>query len=301
MSLPVTAMSDRDVLCLQVNVDGSLGSCCNEMDLWEANSMATALTPHPCNGLGEFTCTGSACSSLCDPNGCDFNPFRMGNHTLYGPNAIVDTTQKFTVVTQFITSDNTATGTLTEIRRFYVQNGRVIPNSNVNIAGIPAGNSITQNFCTTKEKVLGDATYFDTYGGLAQMGRSLARGAVLVMSLWDDLSGGMTWLDGTVGSSASTPGAQRGACTGKVSANPAAAVIFSNIKVGDIGTVSTPLPPPPPPPPTSPPSSVSSASPTSAPHSSASSVGSTLPPPSPSQVAAHYAQWYVRASVLRMW
>ena len=24
-------------------------TCCAEMDIWEANSMATAYTPHPCN------------------------------------------------------------------------------------------------------------------------------------------------------------------------------------------------------------------------------------------------------------
>jgi cellulase len=28
----------------------SQGACCNEMDLWEANANATALTPHPCEG-----------------------------------------------------------------------------------------------------------------------------------------------------------------------------------------------------------------------------------------------------------
>lgn len=162
----------------------------------------------------------------------------MGNHSLYGPGAIVDTTKPFTVVTQFLTNDNTATGTLVQINRIYVQGGRVISNSNVNIPNLAVQNSITQDFCTNKEKVLGDASFFDTYGGLAQMGKSLARGAVLVMSLWDDLSGGMTWLDGLTGTDASTPGAQRGACT-SVSADSNAAVAFSNIKVGDLGSTFT--------------------------------------------------------------
>merc|ERR1719195_2378215 len=28
---------------------GKYGSCCAEMDIWEANSMANAYTPHPCD------------------------------------------------------------------------------------------------------------------------------------------------------------------------------------------------------------------------------------------------------------
>ena len=273
--LPIYIRGIARLISYQTNFDGSLGSCCNEMDIWEANSEATALTPHPCDVTGEFICSGSECSNLCDPDGCDFNPYRMGNHSLYGPGSIVDTTKPFTVVTQFITNDNTATGTLVQINRLYVQNGKVIQNSNVNIPGLAAQNSITQDFCTTKEKVLGDATYFDQYGGLAQMGRSLARGAVLVMSLWDDLSGGMTWLDGLEGSNPATPGAERGPCTGGVSADSAATVIFSNIKVGVIGSTfsgSVPVVPPPP-------------------HSSESVPPSSVPVAVPTATAAHYAQW----------
>ncbi len=43
----------------------------------------------------------------------------------------IDTTQKITVVTQFLTSDGTDNGDLKEVRRFYVQNGQVIQNSKV--------------------------------------------------------------------------------------------------------------------------------------------------------------------------
>ena len=32
---------------------GHFGSCCAEMDIWEANSMATAYTPHTCGIPGE--------------------------------------------------------------------------------------------------------------------------------------------------------------------------------------------------------------------------------------------------------
>lgn len=66
---------------------------------------------------------------------CDFNSFRMGNTSFYGPGSMVNTNARMTVVTQFITADNTDSGMLKEIRRLYVQNGRVIQNSKVNIPG----------------------------------------------------------------------------------------------------------------------------------------------------------------------
>ena len=120
------------------------GSCCNEMDIREANRAATAFTPHPCNIAGTYACTGGLCGAgtyhdegVCDEEGCDFNSYRMGSETFYGPNLIVDTTKPFTVVTQFITSDGTAAGTLSQINRLYVQNGVVIQNSKVTIPTSP--------------------------------------------------------------------------------------------------------------------------------------------------------------------
>lgn len=53
----------------------------------------------------------------------------MGDTSFYGSGKTVDTTKPFTIVTQFITADGTDTGSLSEIKRFYVQNGQTIPNS----------------------------------------------------------------------------------------------------------------------------------------------------------------------------
>lgn len=66
---------------------------------------------------------------MCDKDGCDFNSFRMGDESFFGNGLQVDTSKPFTVVTQWITSDNTSNGDLVEIRRLYVQNGKVIMNS----------------------------------------------------------------------------------------------------------------------------------------------------------------------------
>jgi len=229
---------------------GNFGSCCNEMDIWEANSISAAYTPHPCTVTGQTECTGTACGttsrygSACDPDGCDFNSYRQGNTGFYGPGKTVDTTKPFTIVTQFLTSDNTSTGTLTEIRRLYVQNGVVIQNSQSTIAGV-TGNSITTAYCDAQKTVFGDTNDFDTKGGLATMGKSLARGAVLVLSVWDDYAVNMLWLDSDypTTSAASAPGVARGSCAttsgapADVEKNAASAsVTYSNIKIGPIGS-----------------------------------------------------------------
>lgn len=222
------------------------------MDLWEANNAATAFTPHPCNITGPYTCSGTLCGAgddrydgVCDEDGCDFNAYRLGSHGFYGPHSKVDTTRNFTVVTQFITSNNRATGALTQIRRLYVQDGRVIENSNTNVKGIPTTNHITDSFCTAEKAVLGGPDAFAAQGGLTGIGHALGRGMVLVFSIWDDAGTGMLWLDGVypTTSNATDPGVARGACS-PTSGNvtelalqyPDAAVTFSNIKVGDIGS-----------------------------------------------------------------
>ncbi|KAG6810100.1 Exoglucanase [Tricholoma furcatifolium] len=170
---------------------GNDGACCNAMDVWEANSISAAVTPHPCRSNGLTVCTGTACgtedryATECDPEGCDFNSYRMGDQRFYGPGMTVDTTKKFTVVTQFISSNGTASGDLAEIRRLYVQNGVVIQNSNTHIPGMSTYNSITENFCKDQKAAFGDRTQFQSKGGLKQLGTAAKNGMVLVLSLWD--------------------------------------------------------------------------------------------------------------------
>jgi cellulose 1,4-beta-cellobiosidase len=232
---------------------GPYGTCCNEMDVWEANSVSAAFTPHPCTVQGQTLCTGdTACgttsrySSVCDPDGCDFNSYRMGDTTFYGAGMTVDTTKPFTIVTQFLTDTGTATGTLSEIRRLYVQNGKVIQNSNVNIPGLSSTyDSITTPYCTAQVAAFGDTPDFAAKGGLANMSKAMASGMVLVLSLWDDYAVDMLWLDSDypTTSSTTTPGVARGSCA-TTSGVPAtievteanASVTYSNIKFGDIGS-----------------------------------------------------------------
>lgn len=150
---------------------GHYGTCCAEMDIWEANRFATQLTAHSCNKPGYYRCEGVDCGDndkgqrqdgVCDKDGCDFNPYRMGDKTFYGPNEYyqVDTTKPFQVVTQFITSDGTDNGDLVEIRRFYVQNGKRIANSKTNVPGLGKYDSLSDNNCNAQKNVFSETNKF---------------------------------------------------------------------------------------------------------------------------------------------
>lgn len=232
---------------------GQYGTCCNEMDVWEANSMATAFTPHVCTVQGQTRCSGTQCGDdpnnryggLCDKDGCDFNSYRMGDQTFFGVGKTVDSSKPFTVVTQWVTADNTSTGALTEIRRLYVQDGKVIQNSQAKFPNFKGYDSVSDDFCNAQKTLFGDKNAFEANGGMKSMGTAVENGVVLVLSLWDDYAARMLWLDSDypVNASTSTPGVARGACpttsgvpTQVESQYPNAYVQYSNIRYGDIGS-----------------------------------------------------------------
>lgn len=222
------------------------------MDIWEANRAATAFTPHPCNVTGVYKCNGALCGNadryagVCDKDGCDYNPYRLGQTTFYQPNATVDTMRPFTVVTQFLTTTGDATGDLREIRRLYVQDGKVIENALIRVPGFDKGNSLTDEFCAKEKETFGGVNAFKQQGGMKGMGESLKRGVVLVMSIWNDASTNMKWLDGTFPPDkdpAKDPGVARGPCKANeglastmMTESPWVQVTFANVKVGEIGS-----------------------------------------------------------------
>ncbi|GMF20091.1 unnamed protein product [Phytophthora lilii] len=238
---------------------GEYGSCCAEMDIWESNSISNAYTSHPCSVTssagGSYRCESEIeCGSgdsrydgVCDKDGCDFNPYRMGNQTFFGPGSdfTIDTTNSFTVVTRFITDDGTATGTLSEITRYYVQNDVSYEMPYATWSGIEDMNSLTESQCSTAKTEFGDEDDHKAMGGLEQLGLAMKRGMVLTMSLWTDSAAYCLWLDSDypVTADVSDPGVSRGTCattTGipddVISEQPDATVVFSNIRFGDIGT-----------------------------------------------------------------
>jgi len=192
---------------------GRFGHCCAEMDLWEANSRATAYTAHPCGSEGSHKCEGEACKSACDQSGCGFNSFRNGDENFYGPGSefTLDTSRPFTVVTQWITADGTDDGELADIRRLYVQDGRLITNSDAKALGGGVGNSLSEKYCAAAHEAFGDGDAFASGGaGFKNIGAAAERGMVLALSVWADVKSHMAWLDSTLGHGA---GATRGPCS----------------------------------------------------------------------------------------
>jgi cellulose 1,4-beta-cellobiosidase len=233
---------------------GKYGTCCHEMDIWESNKISQAVTPHSCNAKGQTRCENPKdCgdgddrqNGICDKDGCDLATYRLGETQFFGPNSTftVDSSKKITVVTQFITSDNTVNGDLVDIKRFYVQNGKTIQSPQFTLGG-KQFNSITDEFCAAQKKEFGDENTFSARGGLKSMGDALGRGMVLVMSLWDDHAVNMLWLDSDFPPTkpASAPGVSRGSCSTDSGVpaevekqNPNSYVKYSNIRVGDIGS-----------------------------------------------------------------
>jgi len=160
------------------------------MDLWEANSAATALTPHPCNTTALYACQGALCGNnndryagVCDKDGCDFNPYRNGARSLYSPKGTVDTNKVMTVVTQFITTTGDDKGDLKEIRRIYVQDGKVIENAVVQNPALGNGNSMTDEYCAKKRAAFSEKSNFASQGGLKGMSDALKQGMVLIFSV----------------------------------------------------------------------------------------------------------------------
>ncbi|KAG6910740.1 hypothetical protein DXG01_008272 [Tephrocybe rancida] len=121
--------------------------------------------------------SGIACGTngwygtVCDSDSCDFNSYCQGNQTFCGPGITVDTTKKVTVVTQFITDDGTAIGTLSKIRRLYVQ--KWSRHSKLQ----------DQHSWPRRKTVFGNKKQFQARGGLAAMGLAAKNGMVLVLHL----------------------------------------------------------------------------------------------------------------------
>jgi cellulose 1,4-beta-cellobiosidase len=214
------------------NVGRKYGSCCFEWDVWEANAYATQHAAHPCGvDTPAYVCE-SDCQK-CDTSGCANNPYRFEaqngakTHAFYGLGKQVDTSKKFTVVTQFVSDNGLATGNLKEVRRLYVVNGKVLET----VAKIQNGkpyNTIGNDYCTNGSA--GDDAYM-RLGGDAAFTKSFKRGAVLAMSLWTD--GSMGWLDEIDGGG---PCKSPGGKDGVIAKNKNSFVEYSNIRYGDIDT-----------------------------------------------------------------
>lgn len=132
---------------------------------------------------------------------------------------------------------------LSEISRYYIQNGEVIENSSSTIEG-NEGSSLTDEFCTSQKTAFGEeVNQFMDFGGMAGMGEALDAGMVLAVSIWSDAYANMLWLDSNYPVDETGPGTERGPCsadgrspTELAENHPDATVVFSDIRFGPIGS-----------------------------------------------------------------
>jgi cellulase len=224
------------------------------MDIWESNSRALGYTPHPCSIESIYGCTGEECTfdGVCDQWGCGFNPYALGRKEYFGRGSefVIDTTKKFTVTTQFITDDNTASGSLIDVRRSYRQGNRTIENAVATAAsgyeGLDSVTAVSSVFHSHRF-LYHKLTIFQEYcdaksaegkrlGGLDAQGRALERGSVLIFSIWNSDGDFMNWMDsGDAGPCNATEGNPE-----LILANqPDTHVNFSNVRWGDIDSTTS--------------------------------------------------------------
>jgi len=231
------------------NMDGKQGSCCMEIDLWEANMHAKSYTGHTCPQTGAYSCADTACdkaANKCDAAGCDYNEYRLGAAYFYGDGGLsLDARKPFTVVTQFLTDDSKDTGDLSKIHQFYIQDGKRIDNP---VAGV--GGDLSDAYCTAMEKAFGAKnSSFVIGGGMKKLGQALDAGMVLAVSIWDDSQTNMRWLDSDYPNGVdpyTNAGVRRGPCASTATkaeldqANEGAYVRFSNIRYGEVTSTAYP-------------------------------------------------------------
>jgi hypothetical protein len=142
------------------------------------------------------------CTNECqqyDKAGCCVNPYRdpgSGKQTnFYEKGKTICTTKKFAVTTQFISTDGSDAGSLQEVRRLWVQGGKVIET---------ATKSAWNGSANVRYSNIGDVYCKSNLGQHAYA----QRGAGLCMSLWTD--GSMSWLDEGMSGSCTSPGGEAG-------------------------------------------------------------------------------------------
>jgi len=175
-----------------MNLDESRGSCCEEIDLFEGNKFANQLNLKPCDfasGYYRSTCTGQQCGTFCHKEGCALNGYKLGAKDFYAPGGqFLDSSKPFTLVTQFKTHDNSDSGRLTQITRFFVQDDVRFGEMSETL---PIGMSTSDEFCTAQAS--GGTDTFYAKKGMAGLGQALDQGMVLALSIRKaDQPGGWT-------------------------------------------------------------------------------------------------------------
>ncbi|KAH9141754.1 hypothetical protein AeRB84_014103, partial [Aphanomyces euteiches] len=164
---------------------GQHGSCCEETDIWESNSISQACTSRPKTVTDQYRClsptecgddaTGNRSDGVCDKDGCDFNTYRLNDHTFYGPgfNFNVDSTKLVTVVIH--SSRSTATWSKSSASMSKIARASTTR---------PSTGAALMPLCNQAKPVFGDAKGHLKRRELKAMGDAVKKGVVSTMSLW---------------------------------------------------------------------------------------------------------------------
>jgi cellulose 1,4-beta-cellobiosidase len=225
-----SAQCDRDIKYIEgnANMNGAMGACSNEIDIWEANSRATSMALHPCSIKGV---TGKVNSTgVCDQAGADYNPNRFGNTSFYGLGSQfqVDSSKPMQVITRF----HAVNDTIVTIERLYKQGSKIIRVPNMTDA------SIASNHALFKEP-----DQFHALGGFKTLSSAFSRKMVLILSIWDDTAYSMRWMDSIYPVGSNAVGSYRGPCSTVDTSVwtlrntvPNSFVVYSDIQINDIVT-----------------------------------------------------------------
>ncbi|KAK4146221.1 Exoglucanase 1 [Dichotomopilus funicola] len=238
---------------------GRYGACCGQFRVWDGNAHSFSMSAHVCppvpkggDGGGQVdggtvrVCEGAEqCDyyegergEKCDFWGCGWNPYRMGGRGFYGVGGEVDTGRVFTVVTRW---------TAERITQFLIQDGQTFEVPAPTWEGLPTKSGLSADMCEAQRVVFGERDNMLENGGWDAVAEQLLdQPMVLSLGIGDDHFAWNLWLDSIypTDASADLPGAARGDCLPAEDSdpqvventNPAAYVIWSNIRFGPIGS-----------------------------------------------------------------
>ncbi|KAL0934986.1 exoglucanase 1 precursor [Colletotrichum truncatum] len=216
---------------------GFLGACCPEFDVWNSNSNSFQMSSKLCRQTSYSICQGDNCEGGqrfpdCDRDGCDYNPYRLGAKDFYGLAKTVDTSKKFTVVTQFAED---------KVTKFFIQDGQKIDAPATTLPGAADSSGLNADYCLKKSQYFGEHDMFNVLGGYRRHNDVLRQPLVMALSIQNDYYAANLWLDSRYPLDSWAPGTERGPCefSGNVPGVPEVGdnkVSWSNIRFGPIGS-----------------------------------------------------------------
>ncbi len=140
--------------------------------------------PYRCHGTKGSDNGEDRFSGVCDKNGCDIHAWRFGVRDFYGPGDKfkVNSAKPVSITIQFLTDDDTDSGTVNKFKQFHTQNGKTVEHPRCTVNGKPH-KTISDEMCADWVAETKDGTNFLAMGGMGAVDTVFKNGAVLVVCL----------------------------------------------------------------------------------------------------------------------